>query len=149
MSAECGASEYDVRPSEHHCWVCCRSWQPAHRHCALGTDIEEVTARQAQAQHRRHHDYDPSGALHAGPPEFMRYIGRSTMTAAARPTASAAAITHKAVCRLVRSQSKPKVIEQANLANATTVWAAAIPLARLSSGTDWVASADSTPSVAA
>ena len=62
---------------------------------------------------------------------------------------SATAITHRAVSRLVSCQSKPKPSEQANLANATTVWAAAIPLARLSSGTDWVASADSTPSVAA
>ena len=65
------------------------------------------------------------------------------------PTASAAAITHRAVSRPVSCQSKPKPTEQANLDSATTVWAAAIPLARLSSGTDWVASAASTPSVAA
>ena len=43
----------------------------------------------------------------------------------------------------------PKPTEAAIRLSATTVWAAPSPVASLSGGVSWLASADSTPSVAA
>ena len=57
--------------------------------------------------------------------------------------------TSSAVERPVSCQSRPKPTEAPKRLRATTVWAAAIPLARLAAGTSRLASAASTPSVAA
>ena len=58
-------------------------------------------------------------------------------------------ITQSASVRPTSCHIRPKPTERDEAARATTVCAAAMPLARLSSGTVWLASAESTPSVAA
>ena len=72
---------------------------------------------------------------------------RSNHHATATPTSRAAATTYTAVERPSPVQRAPKSREEANLATATTVWAVAIPLARIGAGTSVEASAASTPSV--
>ena len=49
-------------------WVGHRTGRAVTVDRALGADVDEVSARKTQAEHRRDHDHDPSGALHAGPP---------------------------------------------------------------------------------
>ena len=51
--------------------------------------------------------------------------------------------------RPAKNQRNPNPVEASNRASATTVWAAAMPLAVLDAGVNCVASAASTPSVAA
>ena len=64
-------------------------------------------------------------------------------------TTSSPLIIQRASVRPTSCHIRPKPTEDTKRVSATTVWAAAMPLARLSSGTVWVASAESTPSVAA
>ena len=51
--------------------------------------------------------------------------------------------------RPAKNHKNPKPVEATSRETATTVCAAAIPLAVLPAGVNWVASAESTPSVAA
>ena len=76
-------------------------------------------------------------------------IERSSPAAAGSATTRARPITMMAVGRPDSCQSSPKVSEEPKRVKATTVWAAAMPLARLAAGTRREASAASTPSVAA
>src|SRR5689334_9387439 len=88
---------------------------------------------------------DPSHALTGS--GTARSTSRNSHHAKATATTRAAATAYTAVERPSPVQRAPKTSEEANRARATTVWAVAIPLARVAAGTRVEASAASTPSV--